>query len=444
MQTPICDFVKKYAKDKNLRLHMPGHKGNSFLGIEEFDITEVRGADSLYEASGIIAQSEKNASEMFGFPTFYSTEGSSQCIRAMLYLAVLLSKKRGESPVIAATRNAHKTFLTAAALLDFMVQWIYPESDDSYLSYSLSPKKLDDFLTAANPKPTAVYLTTPDYLGGVYDVLSLKEVCLRHGVLLLIDNAHGAYLKFLEKSVHPIDLGADMCCDSAHKTLPTLTGGAYLHLSEEMMSHFKDDVKNALMIFGSTSPSYVILQSLDITNVYLEKLPSKLKAFLCELDSFKKSVLENGYCLCSPEPLKVTIHTKPYGYTGDEFADILRQNKIEVEFSDPDYVVMMFTPEISLSSLDYLKTVLCNIKKRAPIDEKPPRFVKPSVKMSPREAMFSPSETLPIDECVGRILAVPTVACPPAVPILVCGEEIDKTAVALFKYYKIDNGCVVK
>ena len=269
-------------------------------------------------------------------------------------------------------------------------------------------------------------------------------MCHRHGVLLLIDNAHGAYLKFLEKSMHPIDLGADMCCDSAHKTLPTLTGGAYLHLSEEMMGFLKDDVKNALMIFGSTSPSYVILQSLDITNVYLEKLPGRLKAFLCELDSFKKSIFQHGYCLCSQEPLKVTIHTKPYGYTGDEFADILRQNKIEVEFSDPDYVVTMFTPEISLSSLDYLKTVLCNIKKRAPIDEKPPRFVKPSVKMSPREAMFSPSETLPIDECVGRVLAVPTVACPPAVPILVCGEEIDKTAVSIFKYYKIDNCCVVK
>ena len=127
METPICDFVRKYAESEEIRLHMPGHKGKNLLGLEALDITEIDGADSLYEADGIIRQSEENASELFDCPTFYSTEGSSQCIRAMLYLAMLYGKSRGKRPLIAAARNVHKTFLSAAALLDLDVLWLMPE-----------------------------------------------------------------------------------------------------------------------------------------------------------------------------------------------------------------------------------------------------------------------------------------------------------------------------
>ena len=128
METPICDFVRAYAESEAIRLHMPGHKGKNLLGLEALDITEIDGADSLYEASGIIQRSEENASRLFGCPTFYSTEGSSQCIRAMLYLAMLHAKERGKRPLIAAGRNAHKTFLTGAALLDLDVRWLYPKN----------------------------------------------------------------------------------------------------------------------------------------------------------------------------------------------------------------------------------------------------------------------------------------------------------------------------
>ena len=116
MNTPICDFVRGYAASGISRLHMPGHKGASVLGVEHLDITEIQGADSLYEAEGIIAESERNASALFGANTFYSTEGSSQCIRAMLYLALLHARERGVlRPHIAAGRNAHKTLLSAVA-----------------------------------------------------------------------------------------------------------------------------------------------------------------------------------------------------------------------------------------------------------------------------------------------------------------------------------------
>ena len=128
MNTPVCDFVRAYAEGDPVRMHMPGHKGRGPLGIEALDITEISGADALYEASGIIAESERNAAELFGTEaTFYGTEGSSQMIRAMLYLAGQWARARGKSGriMILAARNVHKSFIQACALRDYDVEWLY-------------------------------------------------------------------------------------------------------------------------------------------------------------------------------------------------------------------------------------------------------------------------------------------------------------------------------
>ena len=127
MKTPIADFVRQYSLSGTARFHMPGHKGRPFLGCEGLDITEIAGADALYEAEGIIAASERSASELFGSRrTLFSTEGSSQCIRAMLHLA-LTCRPAGADPVVVAARNVHKAFVYAAALLDLEVVWLWPE-----------------------------------------------------------------------------------------------------------------------------------------------------------------------------------------------------------------------------------------------------------------------------------------------------------------------------
>ena len=444
MDTPICDFVREYAKSNICRLHMPGHKGTAFLGMEHLDITEIQGADSLYEAEGIIAKSEANASALFGCRTFYSTEGSSQCIRAMLYLLSFYAKKQGEKPLIAAGRNAHKAFLTAAAMLDVDVRWLYPQNPVCYLSCDLTPEELEKYLQNACEKPVAVYLTSPDYLGMVADIRSIAEVCHRHGVLLAVDNAHGAYLKFIPESMHPIDLGADICCDSAHKTLPVLTGGAYLHLSAYMDVEVGGQAKNALMLFGSTSPSYLILQSLDAANQYMENYPERLRMQIPKLDAFKAGLSRQGFSLYGNEVLKLTIQTKSYGYTGNQLAELLRRQKVEPEFTDPDYLVLMLSAETSDQTLAQLEQALCRIPPRTPIKEKWPAIAPGEQVLTIREAALACSELLPIDRCLGRILAVPTVSCPPAVPILVCGERIDAHAIASFAYYGIDQCRVVK
>lgn len=445
MNTPICDFVREYAQKNSARLHMPGHKGVNLLGCESLDITEIQGADSLYEAQGIIRESEQNASELFGCDTFYSTEGSSQCIRAMLYLVTLYAKEKGIKPLIYAGRNAHKTFISACALIDFQIQWLYPQKGESYLSCTIDAQDLDAMLSSSQEKPAAVYLTSPDYLGNVADISKISQVCRKHGVLLAVDNAHGAYLKFLEKSQHPIDLGADICCDSAHKTLPVLTGGAYLHISPSAPAVFTQRAKDALSLFGSTSPSYLILQSLDRANRYIaEGYREKLSEFTALTKKVKETLSHKGYFLAGNEALKITISAKPYGYKGTDLADILLRENIVCEFADPDFLVLMLTPENTEAELQKLCDVLCSIPALSPLCEAPPEFHKPEKAMSVREAVFSQSEVVNVRDSTGRIISAASVGCPPAVPIAVCGEIIDETTAEIFSYYGIDTCTVIK
>ena len=436
MTTPICDFLKQYAEKDILRLHMPGHKGQGKLGVEQYDITEVSGADSLYEAAGIIHRSEQNASELFRCPTFYSAEGSSLAIRAMVYLAMQHARAQGKQPKIAAGRNAHKVFLSAVTLLDVDVAWI---AGDSYLSCKIDAETLERVIEAE--RPTAVYVTSPDYLGNITDIAALSEVAHRHGCLLLVDNAHGAYLKFLEPSMHPVDLGADLCADSAHKTLPVLTGGAYLHIAAKH-PHLVRQAKTALALFGSTSPSYLIMQSLDAANAVLDgAYRQELADFVERYEQMKSRLM--GWGVVGTEPLKLTIETKPCGYYGTEVAQLLREQGIEGEFADPDYVVFMITPEIGQEGLDRLEQALMAIPRKTAILEQPPKFHLPERVLPIREAAFSTTEVIPVEESLGRILASPTVGCPPAVPVVACGERIDEAAMECFRYYGIRTCTVI-
>ncbi len=445
MDTPICDFVRKYAESNALRLHMPGHKGENYIGMEKFDITEIDGADSLYTADGIIRDSEKNAGSLFGADTFYSTEGSSLCIRAMLYLALLDAKKCGRAPIVFVGRNAHKTFVTAAAMLDFGVEWIYGDDDESYLSCHIYATSLDNKLSKADILPAAVYLTSPDYLGNISDIKAISEVCRRYGVRLLVDNAHGAYLKFLPKSQHPMDLGADMCCDSAHKTLPVLTGGAYLHIGENMPPEIKERSKSALALFGSTSPSYLILQSLDAANEYIDGgYRERLAKFLPEVNGLKERLEGKGFLFSGSEPMKLTFMPKAYGYRGDEFATELAMRNIVCEFHDPDFTVVMLTPEIGTEGLSMLEKAVNDIPKRNAVCETAPTALKPESVMSARETCFAECEEIAASESLGRIFAETNISCPPAVPVVVCGERITAEAIECFRYYGIDRCTVVK
>lgn len=468
MTTPIVDFVRRYAQSGTSRLHMPGHKGQSLLGFEPWDITEIKGADELYGADGIIAQSEANATRLFGtVHTYYSTEGSSQCIRAMLCLALQAAPATGQRPVLLAARNAHKALLYAAALLDFDIQWLWPAPQDAgaLCSCPVSAAKLTGALQGLaqqGKRPFGVYITSPDYLGGVQDIAALTEVCKDFGVPLLVDNAHGAYLRFLPQGgQHPIALGAAMCCDSGHKTLPVVTGGAYLHLGKNAPVQDEVAVRNALALFGSTSPSYLILQSLDKCNQILsEGYPLRLLQCCGHLTRLRRELNEAAAAKHCPgplalesEPLKVTLDAAVLGLSGTELAEKLRAAKIECEYADPRYLVLMFTPDNPPQDFERLSAAVLRIAEElaGPVtlpEETAGDFAELERglhrRCTIRQAVFAPQEQLPAEQAVGRICAMPTVSCPPAIPIVVSGEQITPAAAAWMKRYHVEEVSVIR
>ena len=465
MNTPIYHFVNEY-KNKNVsRLHMPGHKGKAFLGCESYDITEINGADVLSSAEGIIEESEQNATILFKTAhTFYSTEGSSLAIRTMLSLVLSAWKESHGSPVsgnhkdfhqdpdrnscrpfILAARNVHKSFLYGCALLDLDVEWLYPDEFKSLCCCEVSAATVDQILSQMETMPVALYLTSPDYLGFVQDIEDIAAVCHRYKVPLLVDNAHGAYLKFLHPSRHPMDLGADMCCDSAHKTLPVLTGGAYLHISKKAPAEYVELARNTMAVFASTSPSYLILQSLDLCNQYLaDDYRDRLEKCITKVNRLKHFIESKGFTIEPSEPLKIVINTLKSGYDGNTFSSLLREFQIEVEFADPEYVVMMFTPENS--ALDYarIEEAFSSIDRKDELKQPSFTIEKPIRRCSIRTAVFGPKTIVTLKDAIGRISGSPAVSCPPAIPIVVSGEEITKQAAQIFEYYGIHSVEVLK
>ncbi len=434
MKTPIVDFVENYTKSNKARLHMPGHKGVQFLGIEQSDITEIKGADELYSPEGIILESEENASALFSTSkTVYSAGGSTQSIHAMLCLA----KSKGRSKTVFAARNAHKAFLFACAKLDCNVEWLFPEEGSHLCSCIITGKTLGKAFKNADELPFAVYITSPDYLGRMADIKSLSAVCRRYNVPLLVDNAHGSYLAFCEENLHPISLGADMCCDSAHKTLPVLTGGGYLHIAKNDRFGFAGQAVQAMSIFGSTSPSYLILQSLDLCNKYIEeKIKDDIAACRQKIEKIR-SVMPVADV--SNEPLKITADMRCVANK-----DVFEKAGIEPEFADGDFTVFMLSGQNSDEDFAKLKEAFSKMQIVKIICEEPTAIPRGVQKISVRDAIFSLSETVEIQNAVGRICAAPTVSCPPAIPIAVSGEEITAEHIELFKKYNINRISVVK
>ena len=476
MRTPICDFVEDYQNRKCSRLHMPGHKGHVFLGCEPKDNTEVQGADVLHAAEGIIRESQQNAAMLFNTGhTFYSTEGSSLCIKVMIDALLQRAKRTGRwqrtmRPTILAARNVHRAMIDACALLD--VDIIFLRGEDSHLCTAVvSPQRLRQTLQELCGNVIGVYITSPDYLGNIQDISGLSGVCREYDLPLAVDNAHGAYLNFLQEPLHPMQLGADICCDSAHKTLPVLTGGAYLHIAKQVSDFSIERIPRAMALFGSTSPSYLILQSLDYCNHYLaDDYPERLQLFVKRFQQCGETLRQCGFALTGQEPLKLTICAAAMCLDGERLAEQMRKAQIECEYADHQYVVLMGTPENTEQDLariehfartfDRIQKVelgqqmpehlgrylhpLCEENAKETVPEAVTRISTPALRACTiREAVMAECEEIAVSQAEGRICGAETVSCPPAVPIAVCGEIITQNMIQQFEEYNITKVSVL-
>ncbi len=439
MNTPLYDAVRLYIEQDRTRFHMPGHKGQGFPPFSEilpWDITEVAGADSLFHADGAIDAFERIAAQVYGARrTLLCAGGATLCIQTMLALAC------GAGGTVVMGRNLHRAAINAAALLDLAPVWVMPDnSAGAWFSGRYTPQAIETAL-AAHPEAAAVYITSPDYFGVMSDVAAISAVCRARGVPLLVDNAHGAHLRFLPErygNMHPIECGASMCADSLHKTLPAMTGGALLHISQEQ---FAGDAKRMMSVFGSTSPSYPIMLSCERAVAYAadgaagEGFERTARAF----DALRCFALQKGFALPLglSDPAKLSLCFGARGDQAGEFGAHLRSYGVEPEYISENACVLMANGENTARDFERLRAALDGL--RPPVGRAaPPAAQKlPERALSVRAALFSPHEQVPVENCAGRIAACDCSPCPPGVPVVMPGERIDGDIAAALRRYGV-------
>lgn len=424
MKTPICDFLEKYTTENKLRLHTPGHNG-------EFphDITEIHGADSLYETNEneIIGMSEINAQSLFGsIKTCYSCEGSTLAIQAGL--AVL--KSQGVK-TIAASRCSHRSLAMAASLLQMNVKWLYPPE---FLSANVT------YNAEAIRDADALFITNVDYYGGTWRFVNPK-------IPVLIDNAQAAYLRFVDKRifgveyVHPLELGFPLiCAESAHKTLPVLTGGAYLHFSQ---GTDPSRAKEMMAMFGTSSPSYLIMESLDRFNGMIARNTQMVNNACGAVAEMKERLIKAGVPILKSDPLRITVNAREYGLTGFEYAQVLRDSGIECELADQNKAVLLFSAVSTLEDCERAEMAMLFVPTRAPIPPAQLPVVKATADMPMWEAMYKPCKTIPIKSASGEVCAKFTAPCPPGIPLVMPGEIIDHNMIDALWAFGIQEVTVV-
>jgi arginine/lysine/ornithine decarboxylase len=276
--TPLYNAVAQYAAKDTARFHMPGHKGrfcrNFLEPVLPFDLTEIDETDNLYISGGVIGEAESLAAKAFGAAhTAFSAGGATLALQAAMYLA----SQTGQKMLI--DRNCHKSVIHACALLDIEPVWIYPEINSEFnIPCGMHAA---DFEKAAkcNPDAKSLLITSPNYYGSLAELKEICNLAKDMGIITIIDNSHGSHLAFYQSGeLHPIRMGGDLVIDSLHKTLPVLTGGAML-LSGGRFN--RQDLLGAMSLFGSTSPSYLIMASIDYARGYMESEGNKV---LQELD----------------------------------------------------------------------------------------------------------------------------------------------------------------
>ncbi len=395
----------------NARFHVPGHKGNAaaiapFGNILPLDLTEIPGADNLQCPSGSLAASEANMSRAFGSgATLYSAAGATSCIGAMLALFL----RPGASVVMA--RNCHVSAVRALAFLDATPLWVLPENG------RITPSSVEAALAAGTAK--TVYITSPTYYGHISDIAGIAAVCKRHGATLLVDNAHGAHLHFLSPSIHPLALGADATADSAHKTLPCLTPAALLHLRDAQLAVRAREMLN---FFSSTSPSYLVLESLDLAAGLLLDAPPDFSAAAARLAAAASAA---PHLLAdSDDPLKLCLRPAQGGWPAAQVDAALAAAGIQPELSDGTHIVLMASPYNRPSDFTLLHHTLQVFYQKPPLSCQDIMYFLPQIDLPVRQALFAEKQRIPTAEAVGRTAAGLAAPCPPALPLVMPGEVI--------------------
>lgn len=438
----LYDELKKLSREDVLAMHMPGHKRNleEFDYLSElggsFDITEIDGFDNLHDPHGLIGDVCARAASLWGSKkTFLSVNGSTGAVFAALFACI----RRGEGLLIA--RNSHKSVFNAAEISGADTEFVYPVLNDEFgIAGSVCASEVEQ---ALRKKPCkAVVITSPTYEGVVSDVSAIAEKVHAAGAVLIVDEAHGAHLGLSDRfPASSIGSGADIVISGIHKTLPTLTQTAFLHVCSDRVDMAR--VGKYFSCFVSSSPSYVLMSSVD---GMLDYMQTKGRARLAELadaleEFYYKSRGLRLLRVCGAEgkalsgifekdSSKIYIDCINCDFCGFELKERLRKEfGIEVEYATPAGVLCIASAGDDACSLNRLYQALKAIDTRAvPAEKKAERMLTSAFPKCERVLSFSECANLsarfePYRNAVGKIAAESVRVYPPAIPAIVAGER---------------------
>ena len=395
--------------------HMPGHK-RKFLSPSipyNIDITEVDGFDNLHDMQGVLKETADLAKCIYNSVASYPLVNGSTCG----VLAGIYSLTRENKNILIA-RNCHKSVYNATEILDLNAHYIQPEARELGIWGEVLASDVEESIITHNIG--TVVVTSPTYEGIISDVSAIYDVCKRYGVYLFIDCAHGAHMKELHKE-------CDICVMSLHKTLPSLTQTAVLNIHSNRVD--LSLVRHALSIFETSSPSYILLASIDECLRYFLNSESDFDALYKNLDDFYEEMrsLKNIKVLHFDDPTKILMACAD----GYRLAQKLREEKIETEMVLGRYALAMATVADTKASLDILKDALFKIDKNLSqkVFDDEIKFSLPKKELSIKDALNSKGEFLDFSDCSGKISLEYIFSYPPGAPIVVPGEVVSRETI---------------
>lgn len=448
---PLVEKVLEYIKENNTLLCMPGHKGGKgflktpigkelYKNIIKMDITEVDGLDNLHNAEGVIKESQECLSKLYkSRKSYFLINGSTSGNITMIFSSF------NEKDKIIVERNCHKSIFNGIILRKLQPIFIENKINKKYDA----PLSIDEehFLRVLkeNSDAKGIVITYPNYYGICCNLEYIIREAKKRNMKVLIDGAHGAHFGICEElPKNPIELGADMVVMSSHKTLPSFTQTAYLHVGKNMDT---TKVEFYLKMFSSTSPSYMLMCSMDYARFYMQEYGKEdYNKLIILMNEYKDKINNvNGFHVLGKEdidsgeeidPTRYVINLQK-GYSAYKFSNYLKKNGIQAEMNDTQNVILIFSPFNEIEDFNKLYETIkkCNIEN---LKEKYYNILNyniPEKKLNPFEVLNEKVKYIELEKAFGKICAENIVPYPPGVPLVVMGEVLNESIIDIIKYY---------
>ena len=443
-ERPIISFLTEHADKHTVSFHMPGHKGSAIyrkFGYTEFlekmmdcDITEIIGADNLFQTEGILKAAQEEYAKLYGVKRAYMlVNGTSGGVIA----AIMASVPKGGKLVMA--RNSHKAIYNALLLADIQPVYAYPEMIEEYgISGEITAEEITRCLDE-NPDASAVILPSPNYYGICSDIRKIAEIVHARGKILIVDQAHGAHLKFFsdcgfsDMPQSAEEQGADIAVNSIHKTLASFTQSAALTFNSDLLDHYT--LEDKLQMIQSTSPSYILMGSLDINADIIKNHKEEVFTAWHDALAYFYAEAENisGLAVIRDAKLdftKINLDMSAYGLSGAELEHLLMEKGIYAELTTGNILMCMTGIGNTKADMEKLLEALREIAASHPLAEgkkqTPPAVLEARFELC---AVPSKKERVPLSEGAGRICASSIIPYPPGIPFICPGERITEEVI---------------